>query len=81
MKKSNSPNQDPTITIPVAAMQAAEEGRLIDAIKLTREQLGVDLKTAQQAVEAYSSDVGGLKPLRFSEGIQPTQGALALSMC
>jgi Cu+-exporting ATPase len=27
------------------------------------------------------SDVGGLKPLRFSEGIQPTQGALALSMC
>jgi hypothetical protein len=30
---------------------------------------------------AYRSDVGGLKPLRFSEGIQPTQGALALSMC
>ncbi|MCI3279835.1 cupin domain-containing protein [Synechococcus sp. PCC 6717] len=29
----------------------------------------------------YRSDVGGLKPLRFSEGIQPTQGALALSMC
>ncbi|MCH9055582.1 hypothetical protein L5220_06625 [Synechococcus sp. PCC 6716] len=53
MKKSNSPDQDPTITIPVAAMQAAEEGRLIDAIKLTREQLGVDLKTARQAVEAY----------------------------
>jgi hypothetical protein len=53
MKKSNSPDQDPTITIPVAAMQAAEEGRLIDAIELTREQLRVDLKTAQQAVEAY----------------------------
>jgi hypothetical protein len=31
--------------------------------------------------EIYRSDVGGLKPLRFSEGIQPTQGALALSMC
>ncbi|ATS17719.1 hypothetical protein BRW62_01995 [Parathermosynechococcus lividus PCC 6715] len=27
----------------------------------------------------YRSDVGGLKPLRFSEGIQPTQGALAPS--
>ncbi len=27
----------------------------------------------------YRSDVGRLKPLRFSEGIQPTQGALAPS--
>ncbi|ATS18716.1 hypothetical protein BRW62_08080 [Parathermosynechococcus lividus PCC 6715] len=27
----------------------------------------------------YRSDVGGLKPLRFSEEIQPTQGALAPS--
>lgn len=42
--------------IPTAAMMAAEEGQLIEAIKITRERLGVDLKTAQQAVEAYLRD-------------------------
>ncbi|XFA72054.1 hypothetical protein RYO59_000274 [Thermosynechococcaceae cyanobacterium Okahandja] len=46
----------PPIVIPVAAMQAAEAGRLIEAIKMTREQLGVDLKTAQQAVDSYLRD-------------------------
>lgn len=55
MPKPN-PDEQPKVVLPVAAMMAAEEGRLIEAIKITRERLGVDLKTARQAVETYLRD-------------------------
>ncbi len=44
---------EPAIVIPMAAMQAVAAGRVIEAIKLIREHLGVDLKTARQAVDSY----------------------------
>ncbi|URR36215.1 hypothetical protein NBE99_03535 [Thermosynechococcus sp. HN-54] len=51
-----SPDEPPKIIIPTAAMMAVEAGRLIEAIKITQARLGVDLKTAQQAVETYLRD-------------------------
>ena len=39
--------------LPLAAVNALREGRKVEAIKLAREELGVDLKEAKQRVERY----------------------------
>lgn len=39
--------------LPVEAMMAAEQGNLIEAIKITRLKTGWGLKEAKDAVEAY----------------------------
>lgn len=39
--------------IPLAAILALQKGRLIDAIKLTREASGLGLKASKECVEAY----------------------------
>jgi len=50
--------------IPAAAKELARSGHLIDAIKVTREQTGLSLKDAKQAVDAYIRDPD--RPSRFS---------------
>ena len=42
--------------IPAAAKELAKSGQLIDAVKLTREQTGLGLKDAKNAVDAYIRD-------------------------
>ncbi|MCT0224243.1 ribosomal protein L7/L12 [Synechococcus sp. CS-1328] len=42
--------------IPSDAKALAQEGKLIEAIKITREQTGIGLKEAKDAVEAYLAD-------------------------
>jgi len=40
--------------IPPAALNELMQGRKIEAIKIVREQWGIDLKAAKEAVEAYA---------------------------
>jgi hypothetical protein len=42
---------DQKTTLPLAAVAALHEGRKIEAIKLVRAELGVDLKEAKERVE------------------------------
>lgn len=41
------------VKLPPAAIQAIEQGRLIEAIKITREQTGVGLKESKDLVDSY----------------------------
>lgn len=40
-------------TLPAAAIELAQRGEIIEAIKITREQTGLGLKEAKEAVNAY----------------------------
>jgi ribosomal L7/L12-like protein len=53
----------PDVELPPEAIAAAHRGNLIEAIKITREQTGVGLKEAKDAVEAHLGR-GGSRLLR-----------------
>ncbi len=68
--------------LPANAIQLIEAGRLIDAIKLVRQELGVDLKGAKDLVDAYRlshptvSDPPPPSPWTKADGIPPDVMAL-----
>ncbi|RBL85924.1 hypothetical protein DDE05_13830 [Streptomyces cavourensis] len=41
--------------LPLEAIAALERGKLIEAIKITRDQTGMDLKSSKEAVERYAN--------------------------
>jgi hypothetical protein len=62
--------------IPPQAVAALHEGRKVEAIKLAREALGVDLKEAKQRVEAYLA-ADPLARASFAQ-LQARSGSIAL---
>ena len=49
------------MNLPAAAVAALHEGRKIDAIRIVRQERGVDLKAAKDAVDAYIDSQPGLQ--------------------
>ena len=66
-----------TTRVPPAAQQAARRGNLIEAIRLTREQTGLGLMEAKQAVDAWLAGTTRA-PLETGDVAIPLQAALAL---
>lgn len=46
--------------LPPEAIAALAQGRLIEAIKIVRDQSGLDLKSAKEAVERYANETSGM---------------------
>ena len=57
-----------THDIPSEAIKLVERGEIIEAIKLTREQAGLSLKDAKDAIDAYRRN-----PQGFSQSVKTTE--------
>lgn len=69
--------QEKPAPLPEAALVALEQGNMIEAIKITREQTGLGLKEAKDAVDAHA----GKQPARVTAqtaGDVPTAAVVAL---
>jgi ribosomal protein L7/L12 len=53
VERRTYPAAPSTRAIPAHAMLLLDEGKTIEAIKVTREKLGVDLRSAKEAVDLY----------------------------
>ncbi|WP_158290222.1 ribosomal protein L7/L12 [Ramlibacter sp. WS9] len=65
------PHDGPTAFLPAPALDALARGQTIEAIRLVREQTGLGLKEAKDAVDAYESShprVSNLSPGQVSGG-------------
>ena len=63
-------------SLPSAVLEAMRRGQKIEAIKLLREQAGLGLKEAKDAVEAYQGEAGAAAD-QSSPGEVPRSGNLA----
>jgi len=52
---------EPGKQLPAAAIAAIERGRKIEAIKIVRQQWGIDLKESKGVVDAYIKSQPGLE--------------------
>lgn len=74
----------PIPSLPAAAIEALQSGNMIEAIKITREKLGLGLKEAKDAVDAYqagarsSQSSGGAVAPQRSGGAEVPVEALPL---
>ena len=63
--------------LPAAAVSALHEGRKIQAIKIVRRELNVDLKAAKDAVEAYIRSQPALEASLNARQAEATRGLLS----
>lgn len=54
-------NQQTSMTMPVAVIEAIKSGNKIKAIKLLRQEKGLSLKDAKEAVEVYVDNNADIK--------------------
>lgn len=65
------------IELPQAAIESLKQGRKIGAIKIVREQEGLDLKDAKERVERWIKDKGHMYP-EIRNGIVGAGGSSAI---
>jgi hypothetical protein len=74
-------NTHPTDTLPPEAVAALARGHKIDAIRIVREEHGVDLKAAKDRVEAYARAHPALGDRHSPGEVRASRGpALAIAL-